>query len=257
MTFFTIILGMKLQSVILAAGKGTRMNSEVPKPLIEVNGEPMLTTVIRTLAESLIAEPPVIVVGAWTNAIQAHYGSNYQYAIQTEINGTGGAVACALPFLDTSADAAPILILYADHPFITRASIIKLAETMLQSNKMIAMYTVTVPDFDGWRQPFLQFGRIIRNDTNLVTGIVEYKNASLDERAVHEVNPALYCVNAKWLSDTLPRIQSNKLTNEYYLTDLVELVVAEGHIIETIPLLPQEALGLNSVADIENAKNIS
>lgn len=243
-----------LQSVILAAGKGTRMQSDIPKPLIEVNGQPMLTHVLEALTQSQLETNPVIVVGSWTTAIQDYYGPAYRYAIQTELNGTGGAVASALPYLDTSPEAPPVLILYADHPFITASSIAAIGRQMLESDEVLAMYTVSVSDFTDWRQPFNSFGRILRDGEGLVTGIVEFKNATEEERAITEVNPALYCVQASWLATTLPRITKNELTGEYYLTDLVELAVADGHVIKTIPLPPKESLGLNSLTDIENAK---
>lgn len=107
------------------------MQSDTLKPLIEVNGEPMLTHVLRAIKESGIDTNPVIVVGGWTSAIQDYYGEQYQYAVQAEINGTGGAVLTALPYLDTSEDAPPVLILYADHPFITGDSITKIASQLI------------------------------------------------------------------------------------------------------------------------------
>jgi len=245
---------MKLQTVILAAGKGTRMQSDIPKPLMEVNGEPMLTHVLRAVAASGIETTPVLVVGAWTNAIQERYGDVYHYAVQEELNGTGGAVACALSQIDTSQTAPPVLILYADHPFITGASIATLAKTIPQSIGVLSMYTVTVPDFTDWREPFLSFGRVVRDQAGKVVEIIEYKNATLEQRAITEVNPALYCVQPSWLKDALSRITKNALTGEYYLTDLVSLAVQGGYTVATLPLPPHEALGLNSLADIENAK---
>lgn len=230
------------------------MQSDIPKPLIEVQGEPMLTHVLRMLEHSGVAEAPVLVVGAWTNAIQDHYGEAYQYAVQEEINGTGGAVQVALPYIDTTSCASPVMILYADHPFLRPASIRALAREVTENSAVLTMYTVTVSDFADWRQPFMSFGRIVRDDAGAITRIVEYKNATDTERGLTEVNPALYCVQAKWLASALDRITPNPLTGEYYLTDLVEIAVADGQAVHTISLSPQEALGLNSRADIENAK---
>lgn len=246
----------KLQAVILAAGKGTRMNSDIPKPLIPVNGEPMLTTVLRTLDTSGVSSAPVIVVGAWTTAIQDYYGDTYTYAVQQEINGTGGAVAAAVPSLDTGADAAAVLILYADTPFISQGSLRRLRDQVATSSSVLTMYTVTVPDYADWREAFMAFGRVVRDAEGRVDRIVEYKVASTQERAICEVNPAVYCVNAAWLATALPRIIPNAVSGERYLTDLVELARADGYTIETIPLPDKESLGLNSVADIENAKKV-
>lgn len=257
MIFFTILLSMKLQAVILAAGKGARMKSDIPKPLIPVNGEPMLTTVLRTLADSEVAENPVIVVGAWTNAIQEHYGDRYTYATQTEINGTGGAVAAAIASIDTSEAAAPVLILYADTPFITTQSLQRLHQHIVSSLSAMTMYTVTLPDFTGWHQGFLAFGRVVRDEVGIVDKIVEYKVATEREQHITEVNPAVYCVKASWLKTALPRIAVNPTTGERYLTDLVELARADGLTIDTIPLSPKESFGFNSMADIENAQQMS
>jgi len=246
---------MRLQTIILAAGKGTRMNSDIPKPLIPVNGEPMLTHVLRAVHDSEVETSPILVVGSWTVAIQEHYGDIYNYAIQTKINGTGGAVRTALPFLDTSETAPPVLILYADHPFITSQSIDKLAKLSAESQAVLTIGTVTVEDYSDWRAPFNSFGRVVRDGNGEVKRIIEYKNASESERQITEVNPALYCVSAIWLAKALEQIKPNELTGEYYITDLVELAVSDGYKIETTSLAPAEALGLNSLEDIENAKN--
>ncbi len=251
------MLSMKLQAVILAAGKGTRMKSDIPKPLIPVNGEPMLTTVLRTLADSEVAESPVIVVGAWTNAIQDHYGAQYQYAVQTEINGTGGAVEVAIPSIDTDEAAAPVLILYADTPFITIESLQRLQQHIASSQSVMTMYTVTLPDFDGWHEGFIAFGRVVRDDAGMVDKIVEYKVATESEQHITEVNPAVYCVKASWLKTALSRITANPTTGERYLTDLVALARADGLTIDTIPLPPKESFGFNSMADIENAQQLA
>ena len=245
---------MRLQPVILAAGKGTRMQSELPKPLFSVDGVPMLTRILATLEASKVALDPIIVVGDWTDAIQMQYGPQYQYAVQTELTGTATAVAAALPYLDTSDEAPPVLILYADHPFLTTATIQAMAAVSASAAPTIAMGTVTVPDFQEWRQPFAAFGRVVRDSAGKMQKIVEAKNATDQELHITEVNPALYCVQAAWLAATLPRIEQNPVTKEYYLTDLIELARLAGDVVTSVPIPPEEALGINSIADAENAK---
>lgn len=245
---------MKLQPIILAAGKGTRMQSEVPKPLFPVDGVPMLTRVLATLEASQVTNDPVIVVGDWTDAIQEQYGPRYQYAVQTELSGTATAVQAALPYIDTSQQAAPVLILYADHPFLTAETIQAIAASYAETEPTVAMCTVTVPDFADWRQPYLSFGRIVRGNDGQIQKIVEAKNATEDELQLTEVNPALYCVQAEWLAATLPRVKRNPVSDEYYLTDIVEIATLSKEAVVTIPLPPEEALGINSIADAENAK---
>lgn len=245
---------MELQPVILAAGKGTRMESAMPKPLFPVEGVPMLTRVLATLEASQVTKDPIIVVGDWTDAIQEHYGPRYQYAVQTELTGTATAVQAAVPFIDTSAHAAPVLILYADHPFLTADTIKTIAASYQAQQPTLAMCTVTVPDFNDWRQPYMSFGRIVRDTEGQVQKIVEAKNATEAELQLTEVNPALYCVDASWLAATLPKITCNSVTKEYYLTDILEMATLEEEAVVTIPLPPEEALGINSIVDAENAK---
>jgi len=245
-----------LQTIVLAAGKGSRMQSSLPKPLVPVNGIPMLSRVLAVLVESGLAPAPVIVVGSWTNAIQEFYGSKYTYAIQEVINGTATAVQAALPHLTINVGAPPVLILYADHPFLQPDSIMQIAKAHQETMATLTMYTVTAPDFKEWRQPFASFGRVVRDAAGEVQRIVEVKNATADEVTITEVNPALYCVNAVWLAQAVQQIKPNPLTGEYYLTDLVELAVATNKRITTLSLPPEQALGLNSVADLQNAQQI-
>lgn len=245
---------MKLQPIILAAGKGTRMESAMPKPLFPIEGVPMLTRILAMLEASQVTKEPVIVVGDWTDAIQEQYGPRYQYAVQTELTGTATAVQAAVPFIDTSAHAAPVLILYADHPFLTADTIKTIAASYQAQHPTLAMCTVTVSDFNDWRQPYMSFGRIVRDTDGQVQKIVEAKNATEAELLLTEVNPALYCVDARWLVATLPKILCNSVTKEYYLTDILEIATLEKEVVVTIPLPPEEALGINSVNDAENAK---
>lgn len=245
---------MKLQPIILAAGKGTRMQSDVPKPLYEIDGQPMLAHVLKALEASDVCLDPVIVVGSWTDAIQNHFGDRYRYAVQTKVDGTATAVAVALPLVDTSTGAPPLLVLYADHPFISPDTIATIAHRYEAEQPTLAMCTVTVPDFAEWRAPFASFGRILRGAEGNVERIVERKNATNEEQQITEVNPALYCMQSNWLRTVLPTIKPNPLTHEYYLTDVLEIATLSEEVVVTIPLPPQEALGINSVADAENAK---
>lgn len=229
------------------------MQSELPKPLFVVNGKPMVQWVIDALSVSSVATQPIIVTGLWTTAIEDTLGPEYCYAKQEVVNGTATAVAAALPHLDTTATADPILVLYADHPFITAASIRTIADTFQRVRPTIAMYTVTVPDFEAWRAPFASFGKIVRTADGKVAKIVEVKNAAESERTLTEVNPALYCFDAEWLAATLPQVRPNPQTGEYYLTDLLELATLEDRLVVTVALPPEEALGINSKEDAAHA----
>ncbi len=242
---------MKIQPVILAAGKGTRMKSELPKPLFPLAGKAMIRYVIETLQAAEDVLPPIIVVGHQGDLIKKELGDKYRYAEQTELSGTATAVKAALPLLD---DQTPALVLYGDNPFITTESINRIRDAFMTARPTLAMFSVALPDYDDWRALFKAFGRVKRDLKGQVTGIVEYKNASEAEREIKEVTPGGNCYDTKWLKDALVRTKPNEQTGEYYLTDLAGMAILDGREVQTVPLPPLEAIGINSIEDAEHAK---
>jgi bifunctional UDP-N-acetylglucosamine pyrophosphorylase/glucosamine-1-phosphate N-acetyltransferase len=243
----------KVQVVILAAGKGKRMNADVPKVLVPFHDKPMVDYVVEAVKHSGIDTKPVLVVGYGKELVINHCGDSASYAEQTDQLGTGHAVKCSedaiLPQIEH------VMVLYGDQPAITGAMISNLAKTHINSGKNLTMATVDLPGFDSWYSSFLAFGRIIRNTNNEIEKIVEYKDATDDQKEIKEVNPAYFCFKKDWLFDKLEQVKNTNSQGEYYLTDLVELAFNNGGI-ASVHISPEEALGVNTIDQLRELEQI-
>ena len=230
--------------VILAGGKGTRMKSELPKVLHEVKGTP----IIRRLLSSIepVCSRPTIIIGHKGQEVIAATGGKYNYVEQKEQLGTGHALQCARGSLQNAGYSA-IVVLMGDHPLVQAATIENMVKEHTASKAAITLATAVTPDFLGLNATFNNFGRIIRNEKGFVARIVEYKDATEEERAVKEVNIGYYCFDADWLWENIDRLGNNNASKEYYLTDMVKIATDQGlpvaaHIIADT----SECLGINS-----------
>jgi bifunctional UDP-N-acetylglucosamine pyrophosphorylase/glucosamine-1-phosphate N-acetyltransferase len=207
--------------VILAAGKGTRMRSDLPKVLQPVGGKPMLGHVLD-VAESLGADNKVfIVVGHRAELVKEKFaGRSAVFVEQSEQKGTGHAVMQALPFLDVS---VPTLVLYGDVPLICRATLEKLVS---RAKEGFALLTLRMQDPTG-------YGRIERRNGKVV-GIVEQKDASDEQKLIKEVNTGFMVLPTDRLSAWLGGLSCSNSQGEYYLTDLVAAAVADGLSVQTL-----------------------
>lgn len=240
---------MTIRVVILAAGKGTRMKSELPKALIPFRGKPMVMAVVDAVRRSGIDVHPVVVVGHGADAVRAALGPTYTYVMQNEQRGTGHAVAVAESVLHENADA--VLVLYIDNPFLKAETIRTIAKTHRRSNAIITIATATVPHFDPPYDAFAQFGRIVRDGQGKITAIVEASEAIPEMLQNTEVNGALYCFNAAWLWKHLALLQTNNAKGELFLTDCIALAVQEGAPIVTVPIRDaREIVGVNSMEQL-------
>jgi bifunctional UDP-N-acetylglucosamine pyrophosphorylase/glucosamine-1-phosphate N-acetyltransferase len=244
----------KTQVIILAAGYGKRMKSSVPKALIDLNGTPFISHVLKAVAESGVCEKPIIVVGQKREHVMAVLGDKYTYAIQEEQLGTGHAVMCAK---DKAVDADRIIVLYTDHPLISAKMIAELEAAHTLLNATITIATTHVPDFNDWREGFSNFSRIVRNEKGDLVRVVEPRDATEEELKIMEVNPCYFCFDAKWMWSNLTKLKNNNAQGEYYLTDLLGMAFAEGKHIATIPIVPKEALGANTKEQAEMFNRIS
>lgn len=245
--------GVKIRVVILAAGKGTRMQSRAPKALLPFRGEPMIALLLRSVRESGVDLRPVIVVGYGADAVRAAAESSYEYVVQDEQRGTGHAVAVIPESIRKSADA--FLVLYVDHPLIKPETIQKIAEMHRVEHPMITMATTTVPHFQKPYDAFAQFGRIVRNTKGNIEKIVEVVDASPEELKIREVNGAMYCFDSTWLWQHLPRLQENQHKKELFLTDLIALAVAEGARIATVAVADaREQVGVNTIEQLHDVE---
>lgn len=242
--------------IILAAGKGTRMNSELPKALVPLKNRPMIKYLMDSVVAAGIDSRPMVVVSPDNKEIigQELKEYNIEYVIQDKQLGTGHAVACAKESLeknDIKFDS--ILVLYCDHPFIKSESIRNFA---ILKPETVTIMPTNLSDFDGWHQNFYRWGRIIRGANGRVEKIIEFKDASEEEKLVTEVNPGFMCFNTDWLFDNVSRLQNNNNQQEYYLTDMVKLSFDDGFEIGTISIEPHEAMGINSLEELSIAENL-
>jgi len=245
----------KVQIIILAGGLGKRMaNKELPKALTMLRGRPLLSYLLESVKKSGVCPRPVIVVGRMAEKIRETIGSNYTYVFQPKPLGTGHAVMCAQAELEGR--VKDILVLYADQPLISPATIKRLAKTHLKEGQVITVGIVKVPDFNNWRAGFYDFGRFIRNQNGDLKGIIEKKDASFKQLSIREINPGYYCFQATWLWQNLTKLKNSNAQKEYYLTDLIKLAFGQGQKIASIVISPKEALGVNTAEQLELAERI-
>ena len=225
---------MSLHVVILAAGKGTRMRSSLPKVLHPVAGRPMVSHVIDT-ARSLNAEKIHLVYGHGGEAMQARLNdADVEWVLQAEQLGTGHAVAQAMPAIP---DHAKVLVLYGDTPLISPVTL----ETLLtiQPANGIGLLTVSLANPTG-------YGRILRADGQVV-GIVEQKDATAEQQLINEVNTGVLVAPAKQLKQWLSGLTNQNAQGEYYLTDVIAAAHHSGSSIQTAqPVCAQEVEGANN-----------
>lgn len=239
--------------IILAAGKGTRMNSELPKVLFPINKKPMIKYLLDSVIDSNIDSRPILVVSSSNKDLIKKSLHDYElnFAIQFEQLGTGNAVLSAKDFI--SHDIENVLILYGDHPFISSNSI----KNIIKNHKgVFSMMTVKLDDFNDWRKNFYHWGRIIR-ESGEIKEIIEFKDASDEIKECKELNPAIFCFNKEWLFDNINNIKNNNKQKEYYLTDLVKIVFESGEKINFFEIDPKEAMGVNSLEELEIARKIA
>ncbi|MFC4277435.1 bifunctional UDP-N-acetylglucosamine diphosphorylase/glucosamine-1-phosphate N-acetyltransferase GlmU [Achromobacter aloeverae] len=227
-----------LNIVILAAGLGKRMQSDLPKVLHTLAGRPMLDHVLHS-ARRLQPARIVIVVGHGADRVRAAYAGqeDLHFALQQPQHGTGHAVAQAAPLLlEGDADDAT-LVLYGDVPLVQPETLRRLLEAR---GRGMAVLTETLADPTG-------YGRIVRDARGQVTRIVEHKDATEQERAIREVNTGIIAAPTGRLKDWLTRIDNNNAQGEYYLTDAVGLAVADDVPVGAAqPAAAWETLGVNS-----------
>lgn len=245
----------RFRVIILAAGKGTRMkNNDIPKALTPFHGKPMIMHVLDAVEHANIDPRPVVVIGFQAQKMRDALGNKVEYVEQTEQRGTGDAVRCAKDVLTASADV--IVVLYGDQPLVHASTLKKLRFLHEREGRVVTMMTTTVQDFEDWRRPFYDFGRILRNAGDEVVGIVEKKDATPAQLSIRELNPAIFCFDAAWLWEHLPKIQNKNSQGEYYLTDLIHMAIQEGFRIASMNIDPLESIGVNTPEHLALAEGV-
>ena len=225
----------KTDIVILAAGKGTRMRSQLPKVLHKLAGKPLLSHVLDA-ADAIADANKIVVTGHGAETVRASYSEGlFSMVEQTDQLGTGHAVQCALGQLR---EQAKVVILYGDVPLITPATIAKMLAAVDEKN--IALLTIELPDPSG-------YGRIIRNTEDQIEAIVEQKDANTEQLQINEVNTGVMALTTELLASWLPQIGNNNAHGEYYLTDLIAIARKAGFSVADVqPISSSEVEGINS-----------
>ncbi|MBN6513980.1 bifunctional UDP-N-acetylglucosamine diphosphorylase/glucosamine-1-phosphate N-acetyltransferase GlmU [Acinetobacter pittii] len=224
---------MSTTVIILAAGKGTRMRSQLPKVLQPLAGRPLLGHVIQT-AKKIHAENIITIYGHGGDHVKQTFAQEkIQWVEQAEQLGTGHAVQMTLPVLPKDGIS---LILYGDVPLVRQTTLEQLVE--VSSKTGIGMITLHVDNPTG-------YGRIVRQEGK-IQAIVEHKDATEAQRQIQEINTGIYCVSNAKLHEWLPKLSNENAQGEYYLTDIVAMAVADGLEIASIqPELAFEVEGVN------------
>jgi len=224
-----------LHVVVLAAGQGTRMKSDLPKVLHRIAGKPMLSHVV-SVAEALHAASIQVVYGHGGEKVQqALSGLDLSWVEQKEQLGTGHAVQQAVPGIP---DESRVLILYGDVPLINQETLQTLVDLLVKTD--LSLLTVQLDNPTG-------YGRIMRNEHRKVYAIVEEKDADPDQKRVNEVNTGMMAVNGRRLKQWLSNLDNNNHQGEYYLTDVISMAVEDGcEVMTCSPTHTIEVEGVNN-----------
>ena len=234
-------------AVILAAGKGTRMKSALPKVLHAVGGKSMLRHVM-TAAEQAGAKRMLVVVGFGGDKVQAEIGAAAEFVLQAEQLGTGHAMMQVQPVL--AGFSGTILLLCGDTPLLTGQALLDLVAAHQQSGAAATVLTAKPADATG-------YGRILRDESGQVLGIVEQKDATAEQKQIGEINTGIYCFEAAPLFAALAGLTCNNAQKEYYLTDVLAILAQAGQQVGAVEVADfQETLGINSRLQLAEAEKI-
>jgi len=242
-----------MQIVVLGAGKGTRMKADIPKVLVPFLGRPIIMCLLDSIYTFNSPLDPIVVVGYMSGLVRKTLGDDVTYVEQTEQLGTGHAVACTeIEIQKRNPDY--VMILLGDHPFLKLNSLNMIADKIESTGADLVMGTVYVPDFEGWRNAFQSWGRIIRNTDGSIHKIQEYRDCNDDEKKCLEVNPLFMCFKTDVLFRELKECTNENTQGEYYLTSVVASLDAKGSLIETVPIEASEAIGINTAEELMRAE---
>jgi UDP-N-acetylglucosamine diphosphorylase/glucosamine-1-phosphate N-acetyltransferase len=235
-------------AIILAAGKGTRMKSNLAKVLHKISGEPMIRYVVETAMS--VVDDIVVVIGHQAEAVKEVLSSysHLRFAVQKEQLGTGHAVLTALPEL--SSQTTDVMILCGDTPLIKPRTLEGLLREHRKGSRPLTVLTTALDN------PF-GYGRIVLDEEGHLAHIVEESDATEREKEITMVNTGTYCINTGFLQKTLPDLTSDNAQGEFYLTDVVARTHLEGipaAIVKVTDAL--EVLGVNTLEDLAIAESL-
>jgi bifunctional UDP-N-acetylglucosamine pyrophosphorylase / glucosamine-1-phosphate N-acetyltransferase len=240
---------MKLGTVVLAAGEGTRMRSALPKVLHPICGRPMLGHILA-VADALEATTAVVLAADTVEQVRAAFGEGYAYVVQERRLGTGHAVLQARDALRGRTD--DVLVMLGDVPLLRPETARRLVERRRASGALVALLS-----FDA--RPPTGYGRVVRDAAGRVAALVEERDATPEQRAITEVNSGLIVFDAEWLWRALDQLTPSPVKGEYYLTDTVALAAADGGPGAVKAQLAEDAsetLGVNDRAQLADAEAV-
>lgn len=244
-------------AIILAAGKGTRMNSDLPKVAHVVAGRPMIEWVVDACVSAGCGRI-VLVVGHRQEVVRSIFEGwaddevRLEFAVQQPQLGTGHAVRCAEALLHEEA-ARPghdVFVLAGDGPLIRAQTLAGLLARHRAARASASLATAVIDDPSG-------YGRIVRDAGGRFCAIVEEKNATPAQRAIREINPSYYCFDARALFECLEGVTRDAVSGEYYITDVPALLLARGERVEVIDAVPPEdVLSINTPAQLQDVDRV-
>ena len=236
---------MNIHTIVLAAGEGTRMNSNRAKSLQTVGGTSMLEKICRTAGK--ISKDITLIVGfdkeSIINEANTFTGVNITTSFQPKPIGTGDAVKCGL---DKVSSGSKVLVLYGDVPLIKKATLDNL---IAESSEGASILTTTLED------PF-GYGRVKKTESGFATAIIEEKDADSEEKKIKEVFTGILCVDKELLETSLQEVTNNNAANEFYLTDIVSIMSSKGVNINTCISSNEEVQGANNKKELEKLESI-
>ena len=234
---------MNLHTIILAAGKGTRMHTNLPKVMQPLAGRPMIDHVITTAGK--LTNKISTIIGYKKDVLNEHLSANFKNVetfVQPELNGTAGAVKAAQKKIMDDED---VLILYGDVPLISHESL----KNALNDNHDAVILTMIPKD------PF-GYGRVIKDDSGLATEIIEEKDANAEQKKINEVFTGIMIIKGEMLLSSLDEVNNNNAAGEYYLTDVIKIASKKGVKINPIIVEETEVLGANTKSELHEIENI-
>lgn len=238
---------MNKYAVVLAAGQGTRMKSNLYKVLHPVMGRPMVQHVMDQL-QALQLNKIITIVGFGAEQVKEQLGSNSAFVIQKEQLGTGHAVKQAEPLLKD--EEGVTLVVCGDTPLLTKETLQALFDHHQQTEAKATVLTTAIPDPSG-------YGRVIRSNDGEVAKIVEHKDATTEQLAVNEINTGTYCFDNQTLFQALKRVSNDNVQGEYYLPDVMEIIKSDGEKITAYQTKDaDETIGVNDRVALAKAEKL-
>jgi bifunctional UDP-N-acetylglucosamine pyrophosphorylase/glucosamine-1-phosphate N-acetyltransferase/UDP-N-acetylglucosamine pyrophosphorylase len=244
-----IIKYSDVAAVILAAGKGSRMKSDIPKVLHKINSR-TLVSYVAACAEKIVGNNIHVVIGHHAQKVKDEVEKHYNavFAFQKDMLGTGDAVKVALEGLPEHINN--VLVLNGDVPFITETTLVSLINHHRKNQNAVTLLSVEIDDPTG-------YGRIIQNHIGDVICIREETDADFEEKKIKKVNSGIYCFERDFLEYAIPQIESFNSQREYYLTDVMEIAIKKNKRAGLMSVNDwREVVGINTLADLKNAREL-